>query len=161
MTARPIISGRYALGPFRDEFAHCGSTADLFAQVTANAHGNVRLAVDLLSTALNEMLEWAYRSTEYNQAGEMSLEVVEEGDSLRLSLTLPLAANQSAELVELLDDLQADVARGLLLRSVEAASESAPNDPMLGLYWLAAEFGALSGTAQAGDRLRLNLELQP
>ncbi len=161
MTARPIISGRYALGPFRDEFSHCGSTADLFAQVTASAHGNVRLAVDLLSTALNEMLEWAYRTTDYNQSGEMSIEVVEDGNSLRLSLTLPLAAGQCAVLVEQLSGLQADAARGLLLRSVESASESAQSDPMLGLYWLAAEFGALSGTAQAGDRVRLNLDLQP
>lgn len=155
---RPIISGRYALGPFRDEFSHCSSTADLFAQVTANAHGNVRLAVDLLSTALNEMLEWAYRSTDYNQAGEMSLEVVEDGDSLRLSLTVPLAAGQSAQFVEQLSGLRADAARQLFLRSVESAA--AQVDPMLGLYWLAAEFGELSGSAQAGDRVRLNLELQ-
>jgi hypothetical protein len=155
---RPIISGRYELGPFRDEFSHCGSTADLFAQVTASAHGNVRLAVDLLATALNEMLEWAYRSTDHNQSGEMSLEVVEDGNSLRLSLTLPLAAGQSARLLEQLSGLQAEVARGRLLRSVE--SESAQCDPMLGLYWLAAEFGAISGTEQGEDRVRLNLDLQ-
>lgn len=157
--SRPIISGRYALGPFRDEFSHCASTADLFAQVTANAQGNVRVAVDLLSTALNEMLEWAYRATDYNQTGEMSVEVIEQDDSLRLSLTLPLDAERSALLVEQLSSLQADAARGLLMRSVE--SESAQCDPMLGLYWLAAEFGALSGTAQSDDRIRLNLELQP
>jgi hypothetical protein len=114
--------------------------------------------VDLLATALNEMLEWAYRSTDHNQSGEMSLEVVEDGNSLRLSLTLPLAAGQSARLLEQLSGLQAEVARGRLLRSVE--SESAQCDPMLGLYWLAAEFGAISGTEQGEDRVRLNLDLQ-
>ncbi|MCB1588820.1 MAG: hypothetical protein KDI56_07950 [Xanthomonadales bacterium] len=156
--SRPIISGRYALGPFRDAFGHCGATADLFAQVTANAQGSVKLPVDLLASAVNELLEWSFACPAVTDNGHLLLEVIEEGQRLRLLLSLPVDAELAADTTRRLQPVSAEQARDALLALVE--HDRADAQRWLGLHWLQAEFGPLHAGVEDG-LLTLQLELQP
>lgn len=155
--SKAIISGRYALGQFRADFAHCSATADLFAQVTANAQGGVRLAVDLLATALNELLEWAWRCEAGQGAQHMLLEVIEDGQSLRVALKLPANESVYAELQRRFGGCSVEQIRERLQRLVE---EEGGVGGWLGLYWLASDFGTLHSRREEDGRLALELELR-
>lgn len=155
--AKPVVSGSFGLADFRSDFAHCSSTADLFAQLVGSAMGAYRGGADDLSTVLNELLEWGFRSAA--DEGEMVLRVTEVGSALRLCLSLPMPIDSLTSVVARVSELDPERAKEYFV--LELAKPMQEASPLLGLYWLAGEYGHLRALSDRQSVLQLALELQP
>lgn len=152
-----MVSGSFGLAGFRRDFAHCSTTANLFAQMITSAMGAYGGDADDLPTVLNELLEWGFHSAA--DEGEMVLRVAEEGSSLRLSLSLPMAADSLVSVVNRVAELNTERAREYFV--LELAKPMDEASPLMGLYWLAGEYGKLHALGEPQSVLQLALDLRP
>ena len=152
---RVVVSGRFGLVGFKQDFGHCSRTADLFSQVTTSAMGAHGDEADNLSTVLNELLEWGFRCAA--DEGELQIQVTEQADSLSLNLTVPLPPESMTLFLDRAADF--DQARARECFALELAKPMTEASPNLGLYWLASEYGQLQARQYPTGGLSLALEL--
>lgn len=152
---RAVVSASFGLAGFRNDFAHCSATADLFTQVCSSALGAHTAGADDLSTALNEMLEWAFGCGV--EQGEMEIRVSESESALQLSLTVPMPPEPVVGAVEQMTTLNREHARECFI--LELAKPMREASSLLGLYWLACEYGRLKAMREPARGLQLALEM--
>lgn len=155
VAGKAVVSGSFGLPGFRSDFAHCSSTADLFSRLVSSALGAHGNEADDLSTVLNELLEWSFRCAA--EEGELELKVSELDSTLRLCLTVPMPPESMISVIERVSELDRDRAREYFV--LELAKPMTEASPLLGLYWLAGEYGHLRANQDPRSGLQLALEL--
>lgn len=154
---RAVVSASFGLAGFRNDFAHCSATADLFTQVCSSALGSHSACAEDLSTALNEMLEWAYGCGV--EQGELALQVSESESVLQICVTVPMPPEPVVGEVERVTALNREHARERFV--LELAKPMRESSSLLGLYWLACEYGRLHALREPARSLRLALDMGP
>lgn len=143
------------IGAFASDWAYCDRLSSYVAKMVSHNRTDSLLYSNLLSSALNELLETAHRT--HGPSGRFGCAVLRSGGRDRIELTIPshtVGADFYSQAVSRLS--QADLAdeyRTSLFRD-------GPIDPTIGLMELAVDYNAVLSVEPAGDgAVRLTAEL--
>jgi hypothetical protein len=139
---------------FSSEWLHCDRISSYFATMASNNRADSLLYANLLSSAVNELLETVFCN--HGPAGKFSIRVRRSGPQDVIELTLPcddptLQFYTDATSLLKRDDV-AEVYRSALFSAGE-------QDPRLGLLELAVDYQAKISITPAGERLTLSAEM--
>jgi hypothetical protein len=139
---------------FSSEWLHCDRISSYVARIVSHNRRDSVLYANLLSSALNELLETVF--SHHGPAGEFSCRVRRSGLTDVIELTLPcddVALRFYADAVDVLQRCDiSDVYQTALFSTSEP-------DPRLGLFEVAVDYQAKISIASAGDRLTLSAEM--
>lgn len=139
---------------FSSDWLHCDRISSYVARMVSHSRADSLLHANLLSSALNELLETVFSN--HGPDGEFSCRVKRSGPRDVIELTLPcddatLRFYEDAATRLKRQDV-ADVYRSALLTPGEL-------DPHLGLLEVAVDYQAKISIAPAGRRLTLSAEM--
>lgn len=152
---KPLLEISMAIEAFTSEWQHCDRISSYVARMISHNRADSLLYANLLSSALNELLETVFGH--HGAQGDFTCRVSRNGDRDLIELTLP--ADQSTE------TFYTEAARRLGEGDVGALYHSAlfspgSPDPHLGLLEIAADYRArIDITSQPGGRLTLSAEM--
>ena len=151
---KQLLEVSMGIRDFSSEWLHCDRISSYVARMVSHNRADSLLHANLLSSALNELLETVFAN--HGPEGDFSCRVSRAGAADVIELTLPC------------DDealrFYTEAARRLERRDVAELYESAlfsagGKDPHLGLLEVAVDYKARISVAPAGDRLTLCAEL--
>lgn len=142
----PLLEIALGTETFSANWSHCDRIATYIARMVSHNRTDSLLYSNLFSSALNELLETAFRA--HRGDGEISCSVLRSGPVDRISLTIPCDEKLRAFYRGAIDDLAAaDVAD----RYVSALLSDGDLDPRIGLLELAVDYKAALSIAPTGD----------
>ena len=142
------------IGDFSSEWLHCDRISSYFAGMVSNNRSDSLLYANLLSSALNELLETVFSN--HGPDGQFSIRIRRTGPKDVIELTLPCDDPTLQFYTAATSLLQrGDVAE--LYRS--ALFSAGKQDPRLGLLEVAVDYQAKISIKPAGDRLTLLAEM--
>lgn len=139
---------------FSSEWLHCDRISSYIARMVSHDRADSLLYANLLSSALNELLETVFSN--HGPQGEFSCRVRRSGTKDIIELTLPCDESTLS--------FYTDAAGVLQRRDVAEIYQTAlfqpgAQDPRLGLLEVAVDYQAKISVAPAGDRLTLSAEM--
>jgi hypothetical protein len=151
----PLVEIDMTAQDFAADWAHCDLISGYVARMVSHNRTDSLRYANLLSSALNELLETAFRS--HDGAGRFACRIERNGAADRVRLTLPCSAEQAHFYREAIAAVHrasaAETYRGLLFAQ-------GPVDPRIGLFELAVDYAAGISVDEAGpQRLRLTADL--
>ncbi|MDO8288634.1 MAG: ubiquinone biosynthesis methyltransferase UbiE [Parvibaculum sp.] len=151
----PLLEIALGTDTFAANWDHCDRIATYVARMVSHNRTDSLLYANLFSSALNELLETAFRA--HNGGGEISCTVSRSGPVDRIELTIPCNDKITSFYANAINDLSAaDVAD----RYVAALLAEGELDPRIGLLELAVDYKAkLALTPMGQDKLRLVADL--
>jgi hypothetical protein len=152
---KPLLEIALGVGTFSSNWAHCDRIATYIARLVSHNRTDSLLYSNLFSSALNELLETAFRA--HRGDGELGCSVSRAGGVDRIELTIPCDDALRRFYVSTIDDLhRGDAAE----RYVEALLTEGDLDPRIGLLELAVDYKArLSLKPGDGDAVCLIADL--
>ena len=140
---------------FSSDWAHCDRIATYVARMVSHNRTDSLLYSNLFSSALNELLETAFRA--HRGTGEIACSVSRAGPVDRIELTIPCDAAVRDFYRQAVDALgRDDVAE----RYVDALLAEGALDPRIGLLELTVDYKArVSLGSAAADAVRLVADL--
>jgi len=143
------------IGAFAADWAYCDRLSSYVAKMVSHNRTDSLLYSNLLSSALNELLETAHRT--HGPSGKFGCAVLRRGGKDRIQLTIPSQAEGADFYGQAVNHLsKGDLAehyRKLLFRD-------GPIDPTIGLLELAVDYNAVLSVEPVGDdAIRLTAEL--
>jgi len=152
---RPLVEISMGIEDFASEWLHCDRISSYLARMVSHSRSDALLYSNLLSSALNELLETAF--AHHGPEGEFSCRVCRAGEADVIELELPCDEKTLGFYGEAAQRLKrADVAD--IYRDALFSPGSA--DPHLGLLEVAVDYRArISIVPGAGNRLTLAAEL--
>lgn len=152
---KPLLEIALGVETFSSNWAHCDRIATYVARLVSHNRTDSLLYSNLFSSALNELLETAFRA--HRGSGELGCSVSRAGAIDRIELTIPCDEATRRFYTSAIDDaLQDDVAE----RYVEALLADGELDPRIGLLELVVDYKAqLSLKPGKGDAVRLIADL--
>lgn len=151
----PLVEISMGIEAFASEWLHCDRISSYLARMVSHNRRDSLLYANLLSSALNELLETAF--AHHGPQGAFSCRVSRSGEADLIELDLPC---DEASL-----SFYADAARRLGQPDVTAAYQAAlfadgGPDPHLGLLEVAVDYRArISIQPENGNRLKLAAEV--
>jgi hypothetical protein len=151
----PLLEIALGVEIFASNWAHCDRIATYVARQVSHTRRDSLLYSNLFSSALNELLETAFRV--HRGSGKLACSVSRAGAVDRIELTIPCDAA--------LKTFYADAVGGLTgkdvgERYVEALLADRALDPAIGLLELAVDYKARFALhAEEGDAVRLVADL--
>lgn len=151
----PLLEIALGTDTFAANWDHCDRIATYVARMVSHNRTDSLLYANLFSSALNELLETAFRA--HNGGGEISCTVSRAGLVDRIELTIPCDNKIVSFYTNAINDLSsADVAD----RYVAALLAEGELDPRIGLLELAVDYKATLALTPVGqDKLRLVADL--
>lgn len=152
---RELIRFEIDSGTFGSDWVHCGLVSSHLASLVSHKRSDPLYYANLLSSALNELLELAFRIRA--GSGTVGCTVLHDGPRDRIVVDIPCDAEGRAFYAEAVAAAQgADIAElylGCLLDEAEF-------DPRTGLYELAVDYRAALALEEApGGAVRLVADL--
>ena len=143
------------VGVFASDWAYCDRLSSYLARMVSHNRTDSLLYSNLLSSALNELLETAYRT--HGQSGRFACSILRKGNKDRVELVIPNdRAGQDFYRTAVSRIEQGDLAE----RYREALFRDGPIDPTIGLMELVVDYNArLSIEPTDGSAVRLTAEL--
>ena len=152
---KPLVEISMGIEAFASEWLHCDRISSYLARMVSHNRTDSLLYANLLSSALNELLETAF--AHHGPGGAFSCRVSRAGDADVIELELPCDEsamtyyNAAAERLQRPD--VADVYHSALFAP-------GSTDPHLGLLEVAVDYRArISIVPEAGNRLKLAAEM--
>ena len=152
---RPLVEISMGIEAFASEWLHCDRISSYLARVVSHNRADSLLHANLLSSALNELLETAF--AHHGPEGEFSCRVCRAGEADVIELELPCDEKTLT--------FYTDAARRLTGGDVKDIYHSAlfspeGRDPLLGLLEVAVDYQArISIVPEKGNRLKLAAEM--
>lgn len=139
---------------FSSEWMHCDRISSYVARIVSHNRADSLLYANLLSSALNELLETVFAN--HGPEGDFSCRVHRAGGADVIELSLPCDDEAMR--------FYTDTATLLARRDVAEVYRSAlfshgPQDPRLGLLEVAVDYQARISIAPAGNRVTLSAEM--
>lgn len=152
---KPLLEIALGVGTFSSNWAHCDRIASYVARLVSHNRTDSLLYSNLFSSALNELLETAFRA--HRGDGELGCSVSRAGGVDRIELTIPCDDALRRFYASTIEDLhRGDAAE----RYVEALLAEGDLDPRIGLLELAVDYKArLSLKPGDGDAVCLIADL--
>ncbi|WP_421693539.1 ubiquinone biosynthesis methyltransferase UbiE [Aestuariivirga sp.] len=152
---KPLLEISMGIEAFASDWLHCDRISSYVARMVSHNRADSLLFANLLSSALNELLETAF--IHHGPEGEFSCRVCRVGEADLIELNLPCDESALHYYKEAAERLKrADVVE--IYQSALFASDGA--DPHLGLLEIAVDYRARISIAPAsGNRLKLAAEL--
>lgn len=143
------------IGVFASDWSYCDRLSSYVARMVSHNRTDSLLYSNLLSSALNELLETAYRA--HGASGGFVCRVSRRGNQDRIELTIPCEAAAS----KFYRDAKERLARPDIAEHYRSVLFSAgPLDPEIGLFELAVDYeAALSVEAIQKNAVRLVADL--
>ena len=140
---------------FASEWLHCDRISSYLARMVSHNRADSLLYANLLSSALNELLETAF--AHHGPQGDFACRVSRAGDADVIELELPC----DEQTLSFYNEAAKRLTAGDLAAAYHAALFSAGEaDPHLGLLEVAVDYQArISITPEGGNRLRLAAEM--
>ena len=135
----PLIKATLALDAFSSDWKHCDQTANYLAQFVSADRPDPSVFSNLLSTVLNEILEVIYGHHPGMGSALVAIGTVRQ--EIHIEITLPVDDTTRRFYAEALDPLKTEDPAVLYQRELERLY-SGPPHPAMGLYELAADYGA-------------------
>lgn len=151
---KPLLEIALGVETFSSNWAHCDRIATYVARLVSHNRTDSLLYSNLFSSALNELLETAFRT--HRGGGELGCSVSRAGGVDRIELTIPCDEAMRSFYASAVNDLgQSDVAE----RYVAALLAEGELDPRIGLLELAVDYKARLSLKPEGDTVRLIADL--
>lgn len=139
---------------FSSEWLHCDRLSSYVARMVSHNRADSLLYANLLSSALNELLETVFSN--HGPEGEFSCRVKRYGPKDVIELTLPC----DDDTLRFYTDAEGLLRRGDVAEIYQSALFSpGAQDPRLGLLEVAVDYQAKISISPAGDRLTLSAEM--
>lgn len=152
--ANQLLELSMGIEHFSSEWIHCDRISSYVARMVSHNRADSLLYANLLSSALNELLETVF--AHHGPNGQLSCRVKRAGASDIIELSLPCddkALKFYTQAADMLD--RGDIAD----RYEEALFSSGEQDPHLGLLEVAVDYRAKIRIAPAGEHLTLSAEM--
>lgn len=151
---KPLLEISMGMDAFASEWLHCDRISSYVARMVSHNRADSLLYANLLSSALNELLETVFSN--HGPGGEFSCRVCRDGGTDVIELTLPCDEKTGKFYADAADRL----AKGNVSETYQAAlfSYGLP-DPHLGLLEIATDYRAKISITPAGSRLTLSAEM--
>jgi hypothetical protein len=154
----PLLEIALGTDTFAANWTHCDRIATYVARMVSHNRTDSLLYSNLFSSALNELLETAFRV--HHGKGEINCTVLRAGGVDRIELTIPCNDDLRRFYSAAIDDLAAD---DVAERYVTALLAKGDLDPRIGLLELAVDYKAALTLRPADDgtvRLVADLTLE-
>jgi hypothetical protein len=139
---------------FASEWLHCDRLSSYVARMVSHNRADSLLYSNLLSSALNELLETVFSN--HGPEGEFSCRVKRSGPTDVIELTLPC----DDDTLRFYTDAEGLLQRGDVAEVYQSALFSpGVQDPRLGLLEVAVDYQAKISIRPAGGRLTLSAEM--
>jgi hypothetical protein len=139
---------------FSSEWLHCDRISSYVARMVSHNRADSLLYANLLSSALNELLETVFSN--HGPEGEFSCRVKRSGPKDVIELTLPCDDST----LRFYTDAEGLLQRGDVAEVYQSALFSpGAQDPRLGLLEVAVDYQAKISIRPAGGRLTLSAEM--
>lgn len=140
---------------FAAEWLHCDRISSYLARMVSHSRADSLLHANLLSSALNELLETAF--AHHGPQGDFSCRVSRAGEADVIELDLPCDEKTLAFYREAAQRLKEPDLAGLYHAALFAPGVA---DPLLGLLEVAVDYRArISIVPEQGNRLKLAAEM--
>lgn len=139
---------------FSSNWLHCDRISSYFAGMVSHNRADSLLYANLLSSALNEMLETVFAN--HGQDGEFICRLRRSGSKDFIELTLPCDESTLQFYSAATSLLQRDDAADVYQSALFSAGEQ---DPRLGLLEVAIDYQAKISMERSGNRLTLLAEM--
>jgi len=137
-------------------WAQCSCIATYVARAVSHNRTDSTLYSNLFSSAINELLELAYRS--HRGEGQVACRVLRKGAVDRIEVNIPCTPPHSRILLSAIEHLSGP---GSEARYLDALTSDEGVCPDIGLLELAHDYGAdISAKAEDQDRVRLIVDLR-
>jgi hypothetical protein len=141
---------------FSADWGHCSRIATYIARMVSHKRADPLLYANLLSSALNELLETAFRS--HSGTGEIVCRVARAGAADRIEITIPGDDPVRAFYRDAIDSVRRSDAAEHYIHALLAEDAL---DPRIGLLELAVDYEArLSLSEETASAIRLVAELE-
>jgi hypothetical protein len=139
---------------FSSEWLHCDRISSYVARMVSHNRADSLLYANLLSSALNELLETVFAN--HGPRGEFNCRVRRSGPTDVIELTLPCDDTT----LRFYTDAAGVLQRGDVAEIYQSALfHPGAQDPRLGLLEVAVDYQARISVAPMGDRLKLSAEM--
>lgn len=149
-----LISIDMEIGTFVSDWAYCDRLSTYLARMVSHNRTDSLLYANLLSSALNELLETVHRA--HGPAGRFACAILRSGARDRIELTIPNDAVETDFYTRAID----------IVRSPNVAEEyraalfhEGPLDPAVSLMELAVDYNARLKVEATDTAVRLSAEL--
>ncbi len=151
---KPLLEISMGMDAFCSEWLHCDRLSSYAARMVSHNRADSMLYANLLSSALNELLETVF--VNHGPDGEFSCRICRDGGTDVIEITMPYDEKTGEFYAAAANRLAA----GNAAETYQAAlfSSGAP-DPHLGLLEIAADYRAKINIAPAAGRLKLSAEM--
>lgn len=151
----PLLEVALGTETFAANWAHCDRIATYVARMVSHNRTDSLLYSNLFSSALNELLETAFRA--HRQGGEINCTISRAGAVDRIALTIPCDDKLRSFYLDAINSLSADDVGDRYVAALLAEGEL---DPRIGLLELAVDYrAALSITPSEDDKVCLIADL--
>lgn len=152
---KPLFEMALGVEAFASNWAHCDKIATYVARLVSHNRTDSLLYANLFSSALNELLETAFRA--HRGGGELACHVSRSGPVDRIELTIPCDEALRGFYTRAIEELSGD---DVSERYVAALLADGALDPGIGLLELAVDYKArLSLEPGDDDAVRLVADL--
>lgn len=151
---KPLLEISMGMNAFASEWLHCDRISSYIARMVSHNRADSLLYANLLSSALNELLETVFSN--HGRDGEFSCRVCRDGGTDVIELTLPCDEKTRKFYAEAASRLE----KGNVGEAYHAALfSSGTTDPHLGLLEIATDYRAKISIVPEGGRLTLSAEM--
>ncbi|WP_342236945.1 hypothetical protein [Inquilinus sp. OTU3971] len=152
----PLIEVAMTARAFSAYWAQCSYVATYAARAVSHNRTDSTLYSNLFSSAINELLELAYRSQ--HGEGVVACRVLRRGAVDRIEIEIPCAPAHGRFLLKAVEQLSGP---GSEARYLNALTSDEGGCPEIGLLELAHDYGAdISATAEDHEQVRLTVNLR-
>lgn len=150
-----LLAIRMDIGVFASDWAYCDRVSTYIARMVSHNRSDSLLYSNLLSSALNELLETVHRT--HGDEGEFGCAILRSGPRERIELTIPGSREDVDFYGEAIGAMASD---DLAERYRDSLFRDGPIDPTIGLMELAVDYDArMSVEALGNGAVRLAAEL--
>lgn len=151
---KPLLEISMGMEAFASEWLHCDRFSSYVARMVSHNRADSLLYANLLSSALNELLETVF--TNRGPDGAFTCRIYRDGGTDVIEITLPCDEKARTFYVDAANRL----AGGNVAETYQAAlfSSGAP-DPHLGLLEIAADYRAKISIVPVGSQMKLSAEM--
>lgn len=152
----PLIEVAMTTRAFSAYWAQCSHIATYVARAVSHNRTDSTHYSNLFSSAINELLELAYRS--HHGEGLLECRVLRKGDMDRIEISIPCAPSHSRFLRSAVADLSEPASE---TRYLNALASDVGRCPEIGLLELAHDYGAdISATVESSEQVKLTVDLR-
>jgi hypothetical protein len=151
----PLIEIAMDAREFSAHWAQCDFVATYLARMISHNRGDSTIYSNLFSSAVNELLEIAYRI--HKRTGIVTCRVLRGGEIDRVEIRIPCVSPDALSLLEAADRLgHPDSER----RYLEALTSEIGSDPDIGLLELTQDYGAAVSISADDELITMTVDLR-